>query len=95
MFNAEFNQAWSAFKGSYENPKKLNVREIPGELATFKRLVLTNDRFIKEYFQHIGGIFQQITSSNLNPDELDNARKQLGNLSNSTLEFKVSNLIWV
>lgn len=90
---AEFNQAWFAFKATYENPKTFQVRQIPGELATFKRIVLTNDKFIENYLTQTAVILKPITSPNLKQEEIEKAREQLWNLSNSTLEFKIENLV--
>jgi two-component system NtrC family sensor kinase len=89
----EFNQAWSTFKATYEKPKTVPMREIPGELATFKRLVLTNDKFIGQHFQQVALILKQIISSNVKPEEREKAQKQLLKLSDSTLELKIGNLV--
>lgn len=90
---AEFDQAWLVFKAAYENPKAFQVKEIPGELATFKRIVLTNDKFIEGYLQQTAVILKPITSPNLKQEEIEKAQKQLWNVTNSTLEFKIEDLI--
>ena len=90
---AEFDRAWLAFKATYEKPKPVPMREIPGELATFKRLVLTNDKFIGQYFEQVALILKQIISSNVQPEEREKAKKQLLDLSDSTLELKIENLV--
>ncbi|GAB4198502.1 MAG: hypothetical protein Fur006_48310 [Coleofasciculaceae cyanobacterium] len=90
---AEFDRAWSRFKATYEKPKPVPMREIPGELATFKRLVLTNDKFIAQYFEQVALILKQIISSNVQPEEREKAQKQFLKLSDSTLELKIENLV--
>ncbi|HEY9608029.1 sensor histidine kinase, partial [Allocoleopsis sp.] len=89
----EFNQAWATFKASYENPKKVNPQDRPGELALFKRIVTTNDPFVKEYFQRTVVILKQMTSPTLKSEERENARQKLLNSSDSALDDKVENLI--
>lgn len=90
---AEFNQAWSAFNASYENPKNSKDRPISGELATFRRLMLRNNTYIQVYFEQAAELLKQINSPNLKTEEIENLRKQLSNLSNSALEDKVENII--
>lgn len=88
----EFNQAWSAFKASYENPKN-DSEDRAEELAVFRRIVVTKEPFVKEYFQQTVVLLEQLTSPSLKPDERENARKKLLNFTDSTLESKVEELI--
>ncbi len=90
---AEFNQAWSAFNNYYENPKNFKVRSISDELATFRRLMLTNNTFIEVYFEQTAELLKRINSPNLKSEEIEKLRTQLANLSNSTVENKVENTI--
>lgn len=90
---AEFNQAWSAFNASYNNPKAFQGKRIADEQSNFRRLMLMNHTFIQAYFEQTAELLKQINSPNLKFNEVEKIRKQLGNISNSLVEQQVENTI--
>src|SRR3712207_3028704 len=79
----EFNQVWSKFKSSYNNPENAKIREFSAEIKAFHRLVQNYDSFLEDYLWQTGLLLKQIDSSNLKSEKAEAARKQLLAFNNS------------
>lgn len=87
-----FNQAWSEFKSSYEGGE-FNIPESTAEIQVFHRLMQNHDNFLKEYIQQTKALWEAIDSPNLQPEEIESARKQFLTLQKSTWHPKLESLI--